>query len=102
MRDIDKLYTNLLSVGLIHARELLREGCVPEASLELDHLYAIPQLMASSSGIQHRAYLEDLRPKLMNAARLMEAWKLLRHIEAHYAPIWSQLEQAVAIRFGRG
>jgi hypothetical protein len=53
MRELDNIYRRLLTIGLIHTRNLLRDGRVMEAKLEMDYLYAIPQLLGSASRVQH-------------------------------------------------
>ncbi|MEQ1747819.1 MAG: hypothetical protein ABL974_00240 [Prosthecobacter sp.] len=88
-----------MSIGLIHTKDLLREGRVLEAKLEMDHLYAIPQLLGSSSPYQHRFYLNDLRARFVDEAQAMGAEHLVQHINKHYVPIWADLEAAVAQRF---
>ena len=99
MKDLNSIYIHLLSIGLIHARELLSEGRVLEAKLEMDHLYAIPQLLGSASPYQHKFYLNDLRSRFIEDARTMGAERLVQHIDKQYVPIWEDLEAAVAQRF---
>jgi hypothetical protein len=99
MRNLNSIYINLLSIGLIHTRELLLEGHVDEAKLEMGHLYAIPQLLGSSSACQHKFYLDNLRVSFVEKAQLMGVERLVQHIEKQYAPIWVDLEAEVAQRF---
>ena len=100
MQELDSIYKNLLSIGLIHTRDLLNEGRVIEAKLEMDHLYAIAQLLGSLFVCQYRFYLDNLRTVFISEAQVLGEESFVNYIIKQYVPIWALLEVVIGRRFG--
>lgn len=93
MTNLDRLYVDLLHVGLIVLRQAADSGSLEWVSVELELLHNVPSLIAEENKERHRYFWEKERTHYINWVSSPGRDIQRSRMRTYYEPIWENMNE---------
>jgi len=100
MNELDRLYAELLRVGLVVLRQANDSGDHEWVRAEVDLLHNLPGLLDETNPERHRHFWHEERQQYIDWLSAHGSAEAASRMRTYYEPIWAQLETLVEERFG--
>jgi hypothetical protein len=96
MNELDRLYAQLMQVGLLVLRQAFESGDQAWTRAEIELLHNIPSLLGEEKIDRHRYFWSQERDHYLDWLSANGSVEARSRMRTYYEPIWKEMEPLVA------